>query len=85
MTVLTLGLCTFVPAIQELCIFAVVGLISDFFLQMMFFAPVLALAVRSAAESDDSYLYDPSRCFIIDILYLHIYICNYLVFTRTRD
>lgn len=60
-TVLTLGLCTFVPAIQELCIFAVVGLISDFFLQMMFFAPVLALDVRSAAEADDAYLYDTNR------------------------
>lgn len=30
-TILTIGLFTFVPAIQEFCIFAIVGLITDFF------------------------------------------------------
>jgi predicted RND superfamily exporter protein len=39
-TILTIGLLTFVPAIQEFCIFAVVGLISDFFLQMFFYSAV---------------------------------------------
>lgn len=33
-TILTIGLFTLVPAIQEFCIFAIVGLLSDFFLQV---------------------------------------------------
>lgn len=39
-TILTVGFFTFVPAIQEFCIFAVVGLLSDFFLQMFFYSTV---------------------------------------------
>ncbi|XP_055694551.1 sterol regulatory element-binding protein cleavage-activating protein isoform X2 [Lutzomyia longipalpis] len=45
-TILTVGLATFVPVIQEFCIFAIVGLISDYFLQMMLFSTVLALSIR---------------------------------------
>lgn len=45
-TILTVGLCTFVPVIQEFCIFAIVGLVSDFFLQMMIFSTVLALDIK---------------------------------------
>ncbi|XP_059607670.1 sterol regulatory element-binding protein cleavage-activating protein [Phlebotomus argentipes] len=45
-TILTVGLATFVPVIQEFCIFAIVGLISDYFLQMMLFSTVLALNIR---------------------------------------
>ncbi len=45
-TILTIGLATFVPVIQEFCIFAIVGLISDFFLQMMLFSTVLALDIK---------------------------------------
>ncbi|KAL1398702.1 hypothetical protein pipiens_020132, partial [Culex pipiens pipiens] len=50
-TILTIGLCTFVPVIQEFCIFAIVGLISDFFLQMMFFSTVLALDIKRVEYS----------------------------------
>lgn len=45
-TILTIGLITFVPVIQEFCIFAIVGLISDFFMQMLLFSTVLALNIR---------------------------------------
>ncbi|XP_058460282.1 sterol regulatory element-binding protein cleavage-activating protein isoform X2 [Malaya genurostris] len=50
-TILTIGLCTFVPVIQEFCIFAIVGLVSDFFLQMMFFSTVLALDIKRVEYS----------------------------------
>lgn len=50
-TILTIGLCTFVPFIQEFCIFAIVGLISDFFLQMMFFSTVLAFDIKRVEYS----------------------------------
>ncbi|KAB0798454.1 hypothetical protein PPYR_09447 [Photinus pyralis] len=45
-TILTIGLFTFVPAIQELCIFAIVGLLTDFFLQMVFFYTILGIDAR---------------------------------------
>lgn len=62
-TILTIGLITFVPVIQEFCIFAIVGLISDFFMQMLLFSTILAMNIRrvdfssikqqsSAASSD---------------------------------
>nr|XP_018911050.1 PREDICTED: sterol regulatory element-binding protein cleavage-activating protein [Bemisia tabaci]XP_018911059.1 PREDICTED: sterol regulatory element-binding protein cleavage-activating protein [Bemisia tabaci] len=53
-TILTAGLLTFVPAIQEFCIFAMVGLLSDFFLQMMFFATLLSIDIRSTEHSASS-------------------------------
>ena len=40
---MTIGLFTFVPAIQRFCIFAVVGLLADFFMQMTFFASILSV------------------------------------------
>ncbi|XP_071451860.1 sterol regulatory element-binding protein cleavage-activating protein, partial [Hetaerina americana] len=51
-TILTIGFFTFVPAIQEFCIFLVVGLLSDFFLQMMFFATVLAVDIKRLESLD---------------------------------
>lgn len=45
-TILTIGLITFVPVIQEFCIFAIVGLISDFIMQMLLFSTVLAMNIR---------------------------------------
>lgn len=45
-TILTFGLFTCVPAIQEFCLFAIMGLISDFFLQMLFFSTVLGIDIR---------------------------------------
>jgi hypothetical protein len=54
-TILTVGLFTFVPAIQEFCIFAVVGLLSDFFLQMLFFSTVLAIDIRRMELSSESH------------------------------
>lgn len=42
-TVLTFGLFTFIPEIQEFCIFSIVALITDYFLQMFFFLTILGL------------------------------------------
>lgn len=53
-TILTIGLFTFVPAIQEFCIFAIVGLVNDFFLQMMFFSTILAIDIRRTELSNDT-------------------------------
>lgn len=51
-TILTIGLITFVPVIQEFCVFAIVGLISDFFMQMLLFSTVLAMNIRRIEFSD---------------------------------
>lgn len=53
-TILTIGLFTFVPAIQEFCIFAIVGLLNDFFLQMMFFSTILAIDIRRSELSSEN-------------------------------
>lgn len=53
-TILTIGLFTFVPAIQEFCIFAIVGLLNDFFLQMVFFSTILAVDIRRMELSSDN-------------------------------
>lgn len=50
-TILTAGLLTFVPMIQEFCIFAIVGLLSDFFLQMVFFSTILSLNIECIEQS----------------------------------
>ncbi|XP_038216376.1 sterol regulatory element-binding protein cleavage-activating protein [Zerene cesonia] len=44
-TILTVSLFTFVPFIQEFSIYMIVSLISDYFVQMMFFAPILGIDV----------------------------------------
>lgn len=49
---LTFAFLTFVPAIQEFCMFAVVGLLSDFFLQMVFFATVLSIDIQRKEKFD---------------------------------
>lgn len=40
---------TFLPQLQEFCIFAIVGLVSDYFLQMFFFSTVLSLNLKRVA------------------------------------
>ncbi|EDV38173.1 uncharacterized protein Dana_GF13825, isoform A [Drosophila ananassae] len=47
-TILTIGLATFVPVIQEFCVFAIVGLLSDFMLQMLLFSTILAMNIKRA-------------------------------------
>ncbi|ELU06614.1 hypothetical protein CAPTEDRAFT_96666 [Capitella teleta] len=46
LAVLAFGFVSMVPPIQEFALFAVVGLLSDFFLQMFFFATVLSIDIR---------------------------------------
>ncbi|XP_076472128.1 sterol regulatory element-binding protein cleavage-activating protein-like [Babylonia areolata] len=46
------GFFTFVPAIQEFCLFALVGLWTDFFLQMFFFATILSVDIRRMELAD---------------------------------
>ncbi|XP_057319656.1 sterol regulatory element-binding protein cleavage-activating protein [Microplitis mediator] len=53
-TILTIGLFTFVPAIQEFCIFAIVGLLNDFFLQIVFFSTILAVDIRRTEFSSEN-------------------------------
>lgn len=45
-TIFTAGLFTFVPFIQEFSIFMIVSLVSDYFIQMIFFATILGIDVR---------------------------------------
>ncbi|XP_063633942.1 sterol regulatory element-binding protein cleavage-activating protein [Cydia splendana] len=45
-TILTVSFFTFVPFIQEFSIFMIVSLISDYFVQMVFFATILGIDVR---------------------------------------
>ncbi|KAL7307009.1 hypothetical protein TKK_0000758 [Trichogramma kaykai] len=54
LTILTIGLLTFVPAIQEFCIFAIVGLLSDFFLQIFLFSTTLAVDMCRKEMSQES-------------------------------
>lgn len=53
-TILTIGLFTFVPAIQEFCIFAIVGLVNDFVLQMVFFSTILAIDIKRTELSNET-------------------------------
>lgn len=48
----SIGFLTFVPAIQEFCLFAILGLGSDFFLQMFFFTTVLSIDIRRMELTD---------------------------------
>lgn len=53
-TILTIGLATFVPVIQEFCVFAIVGLISDFMLQMLLFSTILAMNIRQVEYTQEA-------------------------------
>ncbi|XP_071812767.1 sterol regulatory element-binding protein cleavage-activating protein-like isoform X2 [Apostichopus japonicus] len=46
LSIVFLGHFTFVPAIQEFCLLALIAMLTDFFLQMFFFVPVLSLDFR---------------------------------------
>ncbi|XP_071496300.1 sterol regulatory element-binding protein cleavage-activating protein-like [Diadema antillarum] len=50
--IVVIGLFTFVSAVQEFCLLALVAMLSDFFLQMMFFVSILALDFRRLEISD---------------------------------
>lgn len=50
--IICFGFFTMVPAIQEFCIFAYVGLLIDFFMQMIFFVTVLSIDIRRMELSD---------------------------------
>ncbi|KAF6021782.1 SCAP [Bugula neritina] len=52
LVILAFGFLTFVPAIQEFCLFASIGLLVDFYLQMFFFATVLSIDIRRLELSD---------------------------------
>ncbi|KAL4222496.1 hypothetical protein ACF0H5_018535 [Mactra antiquata] len=52
LAIILIGFFTFVPAIQEFCLFALVGLLTDFFLQMIFFVTVLSLDIRRMELTD---------------------------------
>lgn len=50
-TVFTFGLFTFVPVIQEFCVFALVSLIAGLFLQIFFFSTALGVDLNRASTS----------------------------------
>ncbi|CAL1263212.1 unnamed protein product [Larinioides sclopetarius] len=52
LALLMVAFLTFVPKIQEFCLFAVVGLLTDFFLQLVFFATVLSVDIRRMEVTD---------------------------------
>ncbi|XP_053374079.1 sterol regulatory element-binding protein cleavage-activating protein-like [Mercenaria mercenaria] len=52
LAIIMVGFFTFVPAIQEFCLFALVGLLTDFTLQMVFFVTVLSVDIRRMELSD---------------------------------
>ncbi|XP_060850773.1 sterol regulatory element-binding protein cleavage-activating protein isoform X2 [Rhopalosiphum padi] len=58
-TILTGGLLTFVSSIQEFCIFAIVGLLCDFFFQMFFFLALISLNMKSVDDSTYQKTYYP--------------------------
>lgn len=51
-TILTIGIITCVPIIQEFCIFSVVALVADFFLQIFFFSTILGIDTRRCESSE---------------------------------
>lgn len=53
-TILTIGLSTFVSAIQELCILGIVGLVCDFFLQLFFFTTILSIDIHRMESNYDN-------------------------------
>lgn len=53
-TIMTIGLFTFVPVIQKFCISALVGLMSDIFLQLIFYSTVLAIDIRRTELSSEN-------------------------------
>lgn len=50
--IIVCGFFTFVPEIQEFALFALVGLLTDFFLQIVFFVTVLSVDIRRMELSD---------------------------------
>ncbi|XP_054714405.1 sterol regulatory element-binding protein cleavage-activating protein-like [Uloborus diversus] len=52
LALLMVAFLTFVPKIQEFCLFAVVGLLTDFFLQLVFFATFLSVDIRRMEITD---------------------------------
>nr|XP_014338799.1 PREDICTED: sterol regulatory element-binding protein cleavage-activating protein [Bos mutus] len=60
--IVLIGYFTLVPAIQEFCLFAVVGLVSDFFLQMLFFTTVLSIDIRRMELADLNKRLPPEAC-----------------------
>ncbi|ENN74406.1 hypothetical protein YQE_08991, partial [Dendroctonus ponderosae] len=50
-TIFTFGLFTFVPVIQEFCIFALVSLVAGLFLQILFFSTVLGIDLHRASTT----------------------------------
>ncbi|KAG5445457.1 Sterol regulatory element-binding protein cleavage-activating protein [Clonorchis sinensis] len=57
LVLLCLGFLTFHPTMQEFCLFAMVGVTTDFFLQLFFFVTVLSVDIRRMELSDLSSQY----------------------------
>ncbi|KAF8566787.1 hypothetical protein P879_08897 [Paragonimus westermani] len=62
LVLLGLGFFTFHPTMQEFCLFAVIGVTTDFFLQLFFFVTVLSIDIRRMELSDLSSQYQNLTC-----------------------
>ncbi|VDP84038.1 unnamed protein product, partial [Echinostoma caproni] len=75
---LGLGFFTFHPTMQEFCLFAVVGVTTDFFLQLFFFVSVLSIDIRrmefcnfsKAHVSSSNFLAHPEAEFNVEVILL---------------
>nr|CAB3265884.1 sterol regulatory element-binding protein cleavage-activating protein-like [Phallusia mammillata] len=54
---ISLGYFTLIPEIQEFCAFALVGILSDFFMHMMFFVTVLSIDIRRLDTTENVYAF----------------------------
>lgn len=49
-TLLLLGFLTFIPLIQDVCLFCICTLVSDLILQLIFFSPILASNIKKTSK-----------------------------------
>ena len=53
LSLLTVAFFTFVPSIQEFCLYALIGVVTDFVLQHVFFATLLSLDLQRKEKDDE--------------------------------
>lgn len=56
LSLLTVAFFTFVPSIQEFCLYALIGVVTDFVLQHVFFATLLSLDLQRKEKDDERIL-----------------------------
>ena len=72
MFLLCLGFFTFHPTMQEFCLFAVVGLTTDFFLQLFFFVAILSVDIRRMEVMDLNIFHIE----YINLMGIYLFVCG---------